>query len=100
MGNRVPGREFRPGHLVKTAGIVSRLTREPVLLVVGVLVEDGNPVVGGPTKKKVLVGIDPRSIFGGLFKGGIEHYVILNGSLEIFFLDGTSRHQCRGKPKV
>ena len=89
---------FCTSDLAEATGVVTRLAQKLILLVIGILAENRYPIIGSPTEEKVLVGIDPRSIFGGLFEGCIIDYVILLRSLDVILLDGTGRHQSGSNP--
>jgi hypothetical protein len=100
MRDRVSCYIFGSIDLTEATGIIASLAKELVLLIICVFAEDTDSIISGPTEKEILVGIDPRSIFGGLFEGSIIDYVILLRNLEFFLLDGTGCYYGCGKSNV
>ena len=100
MRDRVARNVFSNIDLAETARIISGLAQELILLVVGIHAKDTDSIICGPAEKKVFIGIDSRTIFGGLFKGSVIDDIILLRSLDVFFLNGTRRHQCGSQSKI
>ena len=72
MFDIVARNELGTFHFFELTGIGSRFAEEPVLLVVGVLVEDAHPVIRIPAEMEILVGINLRARLFGLLERGIE----------------------------
>ena len=65
-------------NLPESASIVASLASKLILLIVRVFVENGNTVICVPSKEKVFVGIDFRTIFTRLLEGCIELNIVLS----------------------
>ena len=86
--------------LIEAASIVTGLTEKLILLVVGAFTENTHPVISGPAKEKVFIGVDSCPFFIGLLKRSIVLHIFLERSLEIYLLGGTGRHQYNGHPEI
>ena len=100
MRNGIAGHKFIIVNLLKSTSIGTSLSGKPIFLIIGNSVENAYSVISSPTKKKVFIGIDSRTIFGRLLKRRIKDYIILKRSIEIFFLGGTGCHHRSGNSKV
>ncbi len=100
MRDGITGHILGAINFAEATGVVAGLTEEPVLLIVSVFSENTHAIIGSPAQKKIFIGIDSCSFFSGLLERSVIEYIILLGSFEILFLDGTGSHQSSGNSKV